>query len=239
MLHFVVPYKNPISPVFGWELMFMLRSIESNFKDEYDITIIGDLPPYLNPKMLTHIPIRKEAEEKELRISEKYLIAADLFDNFLVIHDDMYLVNKCTTEELTQWHYLEKMDYSNIPQNVINTFNYFKRGLYEGYRVLEKDNKWHGINYVCHTPFYLNSKKLKELSKIYSLKYPMETFYGNYFNIEAKPLNKFRSGHYTIKDSLLIREAKILNHDENGYICQPWIINLLFKLFPKKSKYEI
>jgi hypothetical protein len=96
-------------------------------------------------------------------------------------------------------------------------------------------------NFISHFPFYVEKDKLIELNKQVSIRdnFPFENLYYNYFKMDGVPLGNLKSGHYSSKDQTINNKALILNHDEIGFIKQPWIINLLYKLFPNQSKFEI
>jgi len=244
MTHFVYPYIIPKNPVFGWELMFSLRSLESNYLGEFDITIIGDLPDWLNPTAIKFIPFKNfdntSIELKASNINLRYAEAAKIYDAFTVVHDDMYLVNKCTPENLNKWRHLEKdFKYLGTPEEY-NNLSLFQKLVKNTHDLLKKNSRQYNINYITHTPFEILSDEFSEIQKIYGedMPYPYNYLVGNHFQKPSIYLGDFVSGHFSQDDYQLNKKAKILCHDEIGYLYQPWIINLLYQLFPKSSRFE-
>jgi len=243
MTHFVIPYKIPENPVFGWELMFCLRGIEKYYKDPYDITLIGECPTWLNRSSLNFI--ENIHRDKNLpiqgKIASHYLIASEIYENFIVIHDDMYMVNECSFDDFKIPKYIEdKLFYSFSDEETLN-LNKFQKSIRNTWKILKDNQLPYSKNFIAHYPFFIESDKIKEIHKKFNLtnKYPFENLYYNYFKENGEYIKNYKSGHYYAEDDSINSKAKILNHDEMGFIYQPWIINLLYKLFPEPSKYEI
>jgi len=240
--HFVYPYKIPDNPIFGWELMFSLRALEANFKGDFDITIIGDIPSWINTSSVLciqhNIPSKEEYPGKF--INPRYLLAADLYDDFMIIHDDMYMVNIVTPEDLWKVRYLEKDISYKFTEEEYNSLTHHQKIMWNVHKELKEMGIAQNNNYVTHAPFGFNSKKLLDLHRKVDLSRQIiiENYYYNFYGIEGEPIGDYRSGHYKPEDIQVNKKAKFLNHDEAGYIYHMWILDLLLKLFPKKSRFE-
>jgi hypothetical protein len=243
MTHFVIPYKIPENPVFGWELMFCLRGIEKYFRDDYDITIIGDCPAWVDQSKLTFISNEhsfRKLESPNAKINDQYLIAAEFYQDFVVIHDDMYMVNECSFNDFKTPKYIENNLYYTFSDEEGKALSKFQRNIRRAWKFLKDNQLPYTKNFIAHYPFFVESDKLKEVhNKVdLTLGYPFENIFYNFLREKGEFIKSYKSGHYTVKDNDINSKAKILNHDELGFICQPWIINLLYKLFPNQSKYE-
>jgi hypothetical protein len=244
MTHFIIPYKIPRNPVFGWELMFCLRGIEKYYKSDYNITIIGECPDYIDQNQL--IFLQNDQSSKDLKeicckINDHYLIASEFYEDFVVIHDDMYMVNECNYDNFKNPKYIETDINYTFSKDESKILTVFQKKLRNTWKVLKDRGSQCNKNYIAHFPFLVNSEKLKILNEEFDLRrnnHPFENLYYNYFEIEGEPLLNLKSGHYFPEDHQINNKAKILNHDEKGYIYQPWIITLLYKLFPKPSRFE-
>jgi len=246
MTHFVYPYILPNDPVFGWELLYSLRSLEANYQEDFDVTIIGEIPYWIKTNSLLAIQFDNNdprvLPRVQSRTNQKFLLAADLFDDMVIMHDDYYLINKCNKEDFTTIRHLsETLNY--LPGNEIGLTRFQKQIRWTYFRLQER-NKPHKKNFCTHAPFYYESDKLKELHREFNLtsggEYTIitENAYYNYFEVPSIPLNNFRAGYWGKSNSSVPPEAKILNHDEKGYNQNPWILDLLRTMFPNKSRFE-
>jgi len=242
--HFVYPYIIPKNPIFGWELMFSLRSLEAHYKEDFDVTIIGEIPNWIKDTSL--IAIQFSNNDYGLRVqsktNQKILLAADLYPDMVLMHDDYYLIKNCTKEDFTKIRYLsDKLNYSPHSDNGLTRF---QKQIRYTYFQLKKRQKRFTYNFCTHAPFYYQSDKLKELHKEFNLTPTgehtiiTENAYYNYFDVPCVPVADFRIGYWSKSDKPISKTAKILNHDEKGYVENPWILDFLRVMFPKKSRFE-
>ena len=245
MTHFIYPYILPKDPVFGWELMYSLRSLEANYNGDFDVTIIGEIPDWIKTNSLLAIQFDNNDSQVlprvQSRTNQKFLLAADIYPDMVIMHDDYYLINKCNKEDFTGIRYLAETLNYNTSENGLTRF---QKQIRWTYFQLQEKNKPYRKNFCTHSPFYYKSSKLKELHLEFNLtsggEYTIitENAYYNYFEVPSIPLNNFRVGYWGKSDNNIPPEAKILNHDEKGYTQNPWILDLLRTMFPKKSKFE-
>ncbi len=252
MTHFVYPYKIPSDPRFGWELVYSLRSLYQYYDDPFDITIIGEIPKWINTREVRCIQLENSDPELfprvQSRTNEKILVAADIYPDMVIMHDDYYLIDVCTQEDFKTIRYLsDDMFYDWSPEEDKRLNQFQKRLRYTSKR-LQELNKPFIRNFATHSPFYYQSDKLKELQKVfplvkeYSQEAPvLEVAYYNYFSdeINVVPLGDFRVGYWYDKGPTTDpQKAKILNHDEAGFIKYPEIMHLLLNVFPRKCPAE-
>ncbi len=249
--HFVYPYIVPRHPAFGWELLYSIRSIYANFEGEFDITIIGEIPDWIDPSAsasdihCVEFDNNHWGKRVASRTNQKLLLAADMFDDFVWMNDDIYLINLCNKEDFIIPRYVsDKLKYTEGPkaEKGLNTFKKLMR--YTWFQLQER-GKPNNFNYSAHTPMYFLSPLVKELHEEFNITsigdYTTLTTlaYFNYFGIEGKPVGNYRIGYWGESDAKIKKESKILNHDERGFWHNPWIISYLNGKFPKKSPIEI
>ena len=76
------------------ELRFSLRSIAQFGRNIGRVIIVGEMPPFVNPKTVTHVPCKDETDCKHYNIMMKINAAIDklgLKDPFLISSDDHFL----------------------------------------------------------------------------------------------------------------------------------------------------
>lgn len=244
--HIVYPYKQPTDKGFGWELKYSMRSLYNNLKCDFDITIIGDIPDWVDSTEVTCIDYDNINinGQRQTKINQKILKACDFYDDFIVFNDDINVMNPIYPEVLM------------IPRKTGNTLNYtdrkisqtnsFNSQMKNAYYILKDLGKQFNVNFVSHCPHYYETKKIKEIQKTIDLApigFPekpsvvFENVYYNFFNEDGETSDFFRYGCWGRGCKEYARQD-ILNYDERGAGCNPWIKELLGKRFPKKCKGE-
>jgi len=251
MLHFVYPYIIPKDERFGWELKYSIRSLFKFCPTDFDITIVGERPDWLkdHPK-LTFIELHNSDPIKyprvQFRSNQKLLKAAELYKSVVLIHDDMYFIREVTEEQIKiPWYVADDMHYNNSAAETAN-LTMFQKQLRNTSNILKELGKPYTRNYAAHTPMYFESAKLFELNDVFPLvrEYQekssiVEVAYYNYFgtNVSAHA-DQYRLGYWYDNEFGNREIAKVLNHDESGYLKNPWIKTYLDDLFPDKSPLE-
>ncbi len=246
MTHFVYPYIEHQHPVFGWELMYSIRSLYVNFEGNFDITIIGEIPDWIdssaNNLRCVEFDNTHWGKRVQSRTNQKLLLAADMFTDLVLMHDDFYLVNKCTLDDFKEVkHISTTLSYNREHEQGLNTF---KKQIRHTYFQLKDLGKRYNVNYANHAPFYFQSERLKEIDQKFNITsigdYTtiIENAYYNYFEVDSKPIGNYRIGYWGESNQKITKETKILNHDERGFWYNPWIVSYLNGLFPKKSPIE-
>ena len=253
--HFVYPYIVPKDERFGWELMYSIRSIYKFFQGPFDITIVGEQPEWLNTEHPDCTFIYLDNSDPVLyprvqfRSNEKLLKAAELYKSLVFIHDDMYFIKPVTLDEIKRPKYeADDMYYANT-QEETKRLTMFQKQLRNASNILKAKGKPYIRNYASHCPMWYESKKLFQLSKLFPMvvKYGKESVvtevaYYNYFKgstgLEDQHSSEFRAGFWYDNNLGDLNRAKVLNHDERGYLANPWIKDYLDKLELVKSPLE-
>jgi len=233
--HFVYPYIIPKDPKFGWELMYSIRSLYKFFEGEFDVTIIGEIPEWINTTAITCIKFdnSKDYNRKENRINQKILKAASMYDEFVSIHDDMYLMRPATIEDFKdhRYHQTFKDDYTS--EEVLSRLKGFSRTIHNTCSKIRELGYEYRYNYVMHTPYFYETKNIyKMLLKVNMLDdsrrgYIFEQMYfALTSNKYTKTTDDYKFGMYG-KPGLPTKDILFFSHDEMGYLKDNRILNYL------------
>ncbi len=241
----VFPYKQETHK---WsKLKYAVRSIYTYFQDEFEIWIIGSKPDWLmsgNVIELKYFKFRDEPiKNKNCNINNKFLLASNLFSEFIWVADDQYLLCETNLEELKKLWYLYDIRTIKITTNpnpwqklFINTY---KLGLNAGYNV--------HFNFEAHAPLYIESKYVPEVQKefdigsgdtLFKQAYGMVAKYRDPF-IRVEIINQKKLGVYYRReiDESEWHAKQFLNFSEKGE-SSPGLKDKIKKLFPLKSDLE-
>ena len=245
----VYPYRIPKENIDNcYELRNSFRSIYKNFKGDFKITLIGDIPDWVNRKEVICIELDnlKITAQRQTKINEKIMKATEYYDDFIVFNDDIYILKETKPFEFC----IPRIHQTNLGNREFNTI--FEKQTFNTIKELEKINIFNKLNTVVHCPYWYQSEKIEEINKKISFtpygdkSVVFEVLYFNYFDyftLFSKKAKGFRVGCYNTKNEKIIREklkdAIIFNHDENGFRKNPWIIDILKNKFPEKCLGEI
>jgi len=241
--HIVYPYLIPRDKSVGWELMYSIRSIYKNFKGDFDITIIGEIPDWVNRDEVTCIEIDNFNidAQRQTKINQKILKACDLYEDFIVFNDDIILMKETTKGDLMVAR--RTASKFNFKQRRTNKKNSFTEQCRNSYFMLKEKGFQYDVNYVSHCPHYYKTSVIKKIRKVINLaplEFPtvvFENIYHNFNESETLPAKDFRYGCWG-QNCNEYNNQQILNFDENGYNNNRWIKSLLEGTFPKKCKVE-
>jgi len=213
-----------------YDLMYSIRSLYKFYKDPFDITIIGKLPDYINenelPNGVQFIYYKDDLNSStQINITNKQLIMANLFEEFIDINDDIIFIKDVYRKDL-EFHYnIGKIRTFKKGENVTG-FGKILKNLVD---ILGPDI----INYSSHTPKLFNSLKFKNMIKKYDTSQGISTdvLYQNiYDDFKDKKASDIRLGFWEKpcgKFKLLLEKEKykfkMINYNETGFILNPWI----------------
>lgn len=240
--HFVYPYILPKDKKFGWELLYSIRSVFENFEGPFDLTIIGDVPDWVNRFGVKFIKLDNHdiSAQRQTKINQKILKASEYYDKFLLMNDDICFIEKCSIEDFKEPCYISEKFDMDTRSGVNSFYSQNKNALNQ----LKDLGKPHEKNFTSHTPFFYESDKIDEIQKDINLaslgksSVVFETAYFNYFGVKGKPAEGFRRGCWG-RDCPKPDGHKILNFDERGASLNPWIKEFLENKFNEKCKVEI
>jgi hypothetical protein len=221
----VVPYRSDYPHK---DLLYCLRSIEKHVQDLGRVVIVGDLPNII--KSVTHIPAKDEPgyQRAAKNIYNKLKLAAEISDQFLVVHDDHFLLTDTVGKDYPYYH-----------RGPINPF-----GKPMGYQMLLENtqSQFPGANdFDVHCPIYMTAERLKKLDildwdKPYG--YGVKTAYCVLNNIEGEKCFDLKIAQPLRKDEILkkLEGRTVFSTGSGAYTGQ--IEKALKHLYPKASRFE-
>lgn len=233
----------------GIELLMALRSIEKNFKEDFQIVIIGDKPAWLsNEAIFIDAPnISRNAGVDTLHKIMMAIVDERVSDHFIMTYDDIYFNSPVILPDI---QILVANGTLSRPDDSTTFFHKNKSRTIDALdsRMLKK------FNYDTHTPYYFEKEKLAELLEVFE-EFNSETeslllssIYFNYHYPDFTPLMIDNvKGNYLLR---LINQnpdpnafqkyivgKKFVNNSINGYT--KMLVDYLNKNFPEKSRFEV
>lgn len=251
MIDIIIPYI--LGPDNGLELKYALRSIEKNFKDEYKICIIGDLPDWcINVFHIAQNSIEDNNDFVRFRDTQSKILTAcktkEISKDFIYSYDDIFFISDCTIKDFKTPYAVSDKKKQPFAQwfEGCNAGNNWIKLLRKTLLLLHEEKK-NIFDCETHTPRLYNKDNCLKLFRQYGLSdspYMFATLYFNNFANNIKilsKLNNFKAGIYnpTKKAGIirLCKHAKVLNVGKKAYDKE--LISALEELFPHPSKYEV
>ena len=233
----------------GIELLMTLRSIERNFKNDFQVVIIGDRPEWLSDEAI-HIDAPCISNNPQVDVINKIKLAiADerVSNSFIWTNDDIYFVSPVMVSDiqfLTAHGRLEKSEPAKTKYQVNKN------------RTIDllKSMGLSNFNYSTHTPFFFEKEKLVELFETFDelqsedVGLLISSLYYNYHFKDYSPLIIDNiNGNYMLRlvsqnpdpkvFARYVAGKKFLNNSETGY--NKLLVDFLNKKFPEKSIFEV
>jgi hypothetical protein len=245
--HFIYPYISPKDfTYFGFELRYSLRSIYKYYKDDFDITIIGDLPEWLDTSKVNFIKYYNQDKfySTQAKIFDSMLQWIPNVEDFVQMNDDFHLLRPVTKKDFSYPRYISKLYYSEVLDPSLTRF---QRNIRNTYFRLKELNKSYDLNYSTHVPLLFNTDMTINLIEPFNLlnnkdeeNHLFEGAYYQYYNIPGIPVGNYRAGFWTKENNIeQLKYATILNYDEFGFIHNQWILDFLKEKFPEKCEAEL
>ena len=235
------------------ELRYSLRSIEKHFKFDFRVVITGDLPSWINPEFVLHIPHQRiegivqntlyDAITKQLLFCQHPLSSS----YFIRMYDDIYLLKDVNLLDIGRFKAM--YPYSKVPlrdgtwwEQLYNTLNVLRLKGYEGW------------NTETHLPELFNKEKMQWIIRAYSAlenRLLTSSLYFNTFYPTTDPLlfskefaiqfyDNIDGPFYTSSEGDLGKKCKgktYLNHNDRGLTTN--LREFISSTFPHKSRYEL
>jgi hypothetical protein len=235
------------------ELRYSLRSIEQNFKFDYRVVIVGDLPKWVNPDSVLHIPHQRIEGITQNTLYDaitKLLIFCNHPDtslHFLRMYDDIYILKEVDLPTVGQFKAM--YPFSQVPardgtwwDQLYRTIDTLRAKGYEGY------------NTETHLPELFNKENMSWIISAYSAlenRLLTSTLYFTTFFPFSKPLlfskefaiqfyNNIDGPFYTSSEGDLTAKCQgktYLNHNDAGL--NENLKKTIHSLFPVKSRFEL
>lgn len=223
------------------ELKFSLRSLDMYMKNYRHVVIVGELPEFVNPRSVVHIPFEDTHKNKAVNIMRKVLRACvdhQLTENITVMNDDYFLLKDLNASKIPYYfkNTLDEAMANNVPASE------FHMHLAATKAVLKMSKK-PLLNFDGHYPIIYNRNQMAKIIDDYDWNnnygYVLRSIYCN---------SLFITGEYKtdIKLNISRFEPAILKmiHGADCFSIGDKAINkslyvVLKRLYPNKSKFEL
>lgn len=262
MTQFICPFFS--SESLGFELRYMLRSIDKNFQGDIDLIIIGERPTFLDESRYRFLDCARHGEIAPQTVNFDILRKFELLANhkivaekFVNMNDDFFMLKPFDEKWVEDLRHCVLDHYSTFSKLVI-TNNYTKAVSYTiDYLRTKKRPTW---NHNLHMPRMLHKENLRKMFDevpMISRRLHWETLYANTFlpeNFDPKFLFKGdgrKAGFYGDDDDFsfiikphhtyeniknCLKHYMMLNFDNRGY--HPFLKQYLEETFPEPSSFE-
>lgn len=225
----------------GWrdnELKYSLRSLEKYGQSYRFVYVVGDKPIYLNDRII-HIEYPEDGHNKEKNICDKILRACSipqLSDPFVFFNDDFMIIKPIDFSNLP-YYYQGILDYrinGRLPNDV------YRQSLLNTRDALESkglETKYYDIHYCI---YYEKQKFIDCMNRYdWNIKrgFTIKSLYANTLKIKGEPRTDCKV-EMVYKEKEIMERIKDTDLFSTGEISRA-MINVLNKLFPTPSKFEL
>lgn len=237
MINIVIPFVKGRD----WEekIRYVLRSFEQNFKEDFNISIIGYMPEWCCN--ITHIPFADDiTKHSEFNLGRKLKIALDAYPEFIWTYDDIYLLRPVTLKDITAPKVNEYLGLYSKDQRGTGSFYDQLWATYD--RCLELGLP--GFSFQMHLPYYFESEKLAKAFELFRIEtgdhFAQTAYFNLFFPGEDKLIWDQEKVVFYHKEDFsnnpTFGAAKFLNHNDKGLSIR--LKKKIKKTFPEKSKFE-
>lgn len=222
------------------ELRWSIRSVRSCCEVS-KITVVGDRASWYTGHLIhkPKIPETKDHNSNDV-ISKIETISnhPEIDETFVWMMDDIYFLNKCTTEELA----IPRASFEHV--SLANLTRKKWKSLKKNTNLALSEKGYSTYDYATHLPHVISKEKLRKVFSEFNVKFPYlwEVLYGNMFRstpIDCLPFLHRQSAPVTLQDLTRASEQSVvLNHGNR----KGWTLELrewLQNRYPEKSQEEI
>lgn len=244
----VIPFVAALAQ--GNELQLALRGWERNFREDFNVVIIGDRAPWMDDNIIDVIECECVGNNPPIDIAHKMLMAIEsdlVTEKFIWANDDQYLISPCMLADFETLKCTGKLGEKSFggqlyQQNKKRTFDTLK------------ENGLGTWDFSSHIPVVFEKQKLKECIEFFNLtETPMliTTLYFNSWFLGYVPLridtqsslenDNIKIGVYRENADMdklkqLMPSKKLISNSESGWSNKfSAIINDIFK---EKCRFE-
>jgi len=250
MTHFVYPYIVPYEDgPDRLDLFYSLLSIKKYFKGPYDITIIGEIPDYVDRAEVKFIALPQKSFA-DINVTISIIEACKYYERFVLMNDDMIFLNDISIIDFEVLYY-ERTHIADTEGNFSDYGITYSNILKDTYHIMKNDIDEFYV-FGVHIPNLINSKMYMELIHHYNIldlasegksiinielyKNVYKKFLNQYF--EMKYPNEYRVGFWDYNDpenEEILKSGnynyKVLNTSDEGYQRHPFLIEFLKETF--------
>lgn len=253
----LIPYLK--SEVAGEELRYALRSWEQNFKEDFQVVVIGDREDWFSPEIV-HIPHEPHLVKEQCNCPAPSMIRNPQADvthklftaiasgiikgNFILSNDDIFLLGETYLADIQILKAFGSLHAAGAEGGL------YRQNVQNSLKALT-ENKLPTHKYGTHTPMYINAEKLIEVIEKYNALEKGHLLTSLYFNEaypHARPIqvdggkrDQILASVYRpdVEPALLdavFANRKFMNCNSRGWKS---VENHLKKHFPTASRFEI
>ncbi len=247
LVYFVVTSK------WNQELRYSIRSFEKNFAELGDIWIIGDLPDYLDPRQVHHIPQQPMVRPGVFTQSGVRRLSMQQFpelgEQFVIASDDHYLLRPVAFEDFGPYilQELSEVKERGTSPWQLKLWRTYDLLVHMGYPT---------ANYESHTPMRVDREKYLRMAALFinveaaaqhdNQSYCPATAYWNVIGDQGRAPRQalpYRIGftryhRYRRKSKIIsqLRDKTFLFHNDSGLTSA--LKSVIGDLYPDKSRFE-
>lgn len=244
VLTVVFPYLKEMAQ--GNELLYAVRSLEKNLREDFKVVVIGDAEDWFSEDII-HIEAERISENPQVDTLHKLKLAiADecVSNGFVWMNDDIYTVSPTLLADIQILTAQGKLSY--LPEST----KVYEVNRNKTIDVLKKSSL-PDHNYDTHTPFFFEKEKLvslfEDLEPLNSEGLLLPSIYFNsYFSDHLPAQIDGITGNYMLRlvskntdpgaFKKYIAGKKFLNNSELGY--NDLLVKFLESNFSEKSRFE-
>jgi hypothetical protein len=242
-----IPYVKALAQ--GNELQLALRGWDLNFRENFNVVIIGDREDWMND--LVHvIECERISKNPPLDVVNKMLLAINsdqVTEKFIWANDDQYLVSPCMLADFEILKCAGRLGETDFGSSL------YQQNKAKTAALLLRENL-STIDFSTHIPVVFEKQKLKEVIEKYNLvedPHLVTTIYHNYWFPGFVPYNSeipealendnlkvgvYRKGADLDRLKRLIPRKKLVSNSESGW--SPKLSEILNSFFSFKCKFE-
>ena len=260
-IQFVYPYVNNEDKF--EELRYSLRSLEKHFTEPFNVVIVGDMPGFINPDLITYIPVDRLTQVPENITADAIFKMLTICDSELVegifirIYDDVYLLKDMGIDEIGKVRAMKDMNHTKRLESDGSSSDTWQNQLWHTYDVVRAKNRY-GWNFETHLPEVFVKSVMKFIltgHDAMTYRLLISTLYNNICWDTSDPhpdlINRktnIRAGFYGVSSEYsykpiepdeyrqAIKGKMFLNHNDDGLT--KTLIQIIRELFPKPSRFE-
>jgi hypothetical protein len=235
------------------ELRYSLRSLEMYFRSEFEVVIVGDLPPWV--QNVRHIPHRRDEHVSATCTYDAlsklwaFLSCERTSERFIRMYDDIYLLRDLCETDLEVTRYL--WDYQELHHGTYTSGgSVWRNQVLQTTKVVRRMGL-PGYMTETHCPELFEKEKMLKVFEMFDPVYwrlLSSTLYYNVFPFDTllKDRKSERALFYGENNQFsfasdpdgfnAIAGKRFLNHNDKGLT--PPLMEIIQGLFPHKSRFE-
>lgn len=234
----------------GIELQMALRALDCNFREDFQVVVIGDAEPWFSNEVI-HIAADVVSDNPQVDTIHKLKLAIsdeNVSDKFIWMNDDIYMISPVMIPDIQVLTAQGKLAYIAESKSI---YDINRNKTIELLKSIGSKGAIPLHNYDTHTPFFYEKEKLvalfEELEELNSEGLLIPSIYYNMYYPEFTPMQfDGINGHYQLRikskntdkatfDKFIVGK-KFLNNSELGY--NKVLVDYLESKFQSKSRFE-